>query len=147
MFNSVSREEFDREHEQRVKSDTAAEFAVDSLHTANEHIARLTALLESERVRHDAKVTDLLDRFSPKPVLTFTGNGVISAAPAPPLSSQQLSRLPAIGKRGVRERNAHVREAEEREELAAKEKDTQTRLEGLTEAELRSLDSSLKGEQ
>jgi len=96
MFGYVTQKEFDFEHELRLKAEAREEL--------------LRQQLKEESERHERQIQDLLDRYQPKPVAAITGSGERVQ-----LSSEELRRMPAIGKRGMAERHRLVGEAEARE--------------------------------
>lgn len=110
MFDYVNKKEFDAEHELRVKAEAAAALA-------REAEQRALAMLESERAAHRQELADVLDRFAPKPKDPVPGFGVPGRGP----TYEEIMHVPAVGKRGLRERNAAALEAKAREEAESKE--------------------------
>jgi hypothetical protein len=100
---------------------------------------KLLDMLQSDRQRHEREMADLLDRLLPKPREPVPGTSVIG----PPPSSAVLSRTPAVGKRGIRERNAAVQDAQLREEEESEERKIERRRNSLTSEEARRLDEQI----
>lgn len=107
MFGYVPMEKYDAEHELRIRAEAAAEEARLVAH-------RLFATIENERIQHREEMKDLLERALPKPVPPVPGFGVPGMIPGH-ASYQEIMGTPAVGKRGVRERNAAARDAMARE--------------------------------
>jgi hypothetical protein len=114
MFDYVPRKDLDVERERRIRAEAEVENAREEVATVNSRLAEMTALLGAERERHRQEMTDLLDRLLPKPKDPVPGFGVPSALGGP--SYEDIIRTPAVGKRGVRERNAAARDAKARED-------------------------------
>jgi len=122
----VSKKAYDSEREARLRAESL-----------NDSLLRL---LESERAAHRQEVADLLVRSLPKPREPVPGFGLPAALP---VSAAELSRMPAVGKRGVRERNAAVRDAELREEQRESQKQLTERRSALSPEEARRLDEQI----
>lgn len=133
MFDYVSKREFDLEHDLRVKAEAAAAEARQLAVSAME-------MVKSERVAHRQEMADLLDRTLPKPTDPVPGFGVPGNLP---LSYEEILKIPAIGGRGLRERNAAAREAKLRDEAVGKESDGATRRATLTPEEQAAVDRQI----
>lgn len=144
MFDYVSRKDFDEERALRIRAEATAEAARAQLDDLNEQIAQLTSLVERERARHQEMTLDLLDRYSPKPPdrsNLFLGASEGSAH----LSSAEIRRMPAVGKRGMAERNRRLAEAEAREMKEEDEGAADERRATLSPEEQKSLEKSIPG--
>jgi hypothetical protein len=139
MFDYVSREKFESEHALRLRADAALERASEQIASLYEAHAQLLKMVESERERHEEAMKDALDRFAPKPKDPVPGFGVVANLP----TYEEILRMPAVGKRGVRERNAAALEAKTREELAEKEDDVAKRRATLTPEEQAVVDQQI----
>jgi hypothetical protein len=140
MFDYVSQAVLDAERERRIRAEVAVEQAAAQIARLSEINAQLFSLLERERERHQEAITDTLDRLMPKPKDPLPGFGLPGAGV---LTSEQLAHLPAVGKRGLRERNAAVREAKTREEAEEAENDGASRRAVLTPDEQAVVDSQV----
>lgn len=109
MFRFVSAEQYETEKTLRVQ----AEARVSVLESQN---AELLRMLETERTRHAAERTDLLDRIVPKIEAAQAGDGK-----SMPFTSQQVWRMPAYGKTDMQRRNTEARQLE-REEMSEDER-------------------------
>lgn len=114
MFGYVSRKDLEAERELRIRAEATAVRAREEVASANERLAEMAALLGDERERHQQEKTDLLDRLLPKPKDPVPGYGVPGALVGP--TYEEIMNTPAVGKRGVRERNAAARDAKARED-------------------------------
>jgi hypothetical protein len=101
----------------------------------------LLRVFQQEREAHARQLTDVLDRALPKPQTPQPGFGL------PPglvtASADALRRVPAVGKRGIRERNAAVRDADERENHSSQETEVARQRGALNEDEMRLLDEQI----
>src|SRR5690242_16373830 len=109
MFDSVSRKDFDVEHDARIKAEAALERASAQIADLYETNAQLLSLVERERERHGQEMQDTLDRFAPKPKDPVPGFGVVGEGRR--ATYEEIMRMPAVGKRGLRERNTAALEA------------------------------------
>ncbi|HKS27812.1 MAG TPA: hypothetical protein VJS44_08335 [Pyrinomonadaceae bacterium] len=134
MFDYVSREKYHAEVAARMRAEAEA---------ANwrEQVRQLTEQNKQERERFDAQLKDLLDRgVPPKP---YTGPLVTGQGIATQLSSKELEALPAVGRYGMRQRAALVREARAREEREEAEAKVERQKEALAPDEAADLEESL----
>ncbi len=129
MFDYVSRETFNTEHELRLRAEASLERASAQIADLYETNTELLKMLEAERQRHEEAMRDALDRFAPKPKEPVPGFGIPGATE---LSYEQIMRIPAVGKRGLRERNAAALEAKQRDEITEQQDDAESRRAVLT---------------
>jgi hypothetical protein len=122
MFDYVQRREFEAEHDRRVK----AEATVEAL---QQQLSMLLKLLN-----------EFTERSLPKATPPAPGFGL---PPGAPYSSTEILSIPAVGKRGIRERNAAARMADARNEAEAKENDALSRRASLSAEERKILDAQI----
>jgi hypothetical protein len=132
MFDYVSREKYEAEHDARIR----AEAKVEAL---SEQVATLTQLL---RDLNNGQ-TDLLDRVLPKPKDTpvITGEGLSA------LTAEEIMEIPAVGKSGIKTRLHWAGKARAREADAKKEERLREHREDLTDEELELVDRKLEMEK
>lgn len=140
MFDFVSRDKFDAEHELRVRAEASLERAHAQIADLYETNSQLLTMMGTERERHEEAMRDALDRFAPKPKDPVSGFGVPGAAD---LTYEQIMRMPAVGKRGLRERNAAALEAKQREDMAEQQSDAGGRRAVLTPEEEHLVDQQI----
>lgn len=133
MLGFVSQEKYDAEHELRLRAESEAT-------ALREQVKWLQEQIEEENERHQQNVVDVLDRFQPKPeaLKIPPGTGI-----PPFLSSTEIFKIPAAGKRGMRERNRAALEAQAREEKEERQHKLESQREVLSEDELESVDDSI----
>lgn len=142
MFDNVSRKEFDAERELRIRAEASAARAYEQIADLNERTTELLSLIARERETHHQEMADLLDRVLPKPKDPVPGFGVPGAGDQH-LTYEEIMSTPAVGRRGVRERNALARDAKVREEQQDKADDAGKRRAVLTPEEQQELDNQL----
>jgi hypothetical protein len=133
----VSQEKYEAERDARVRAEAIVE-------TLRGQIALLQGELKTERER----VSALVEHIAPKPqapdsTLAWTGKG---DGPAQ-LTSEQIMAIPAVGGRGLRQRNNAARLAKLRDVKKAEEEDAGARRAVLTEEEEQILDESIPGKR
>jgi hypothetical protein len=121
-FGFITQREFEEEHQRRLRAEGEAD-------AARLQIAALNSLVQ-----------ELLDRSMPKP--PPPGFGLPGINPAA-ISSTEIYKIPAVGKRGIRERNAAARDADLRLEEQAQANQQQHRRAILTPEEQRILDAQI----
>lgn len=133
MFDSVSRKDYE------LAIQSAARAAAEAKHW-RELSQHLVAQLADQQARHEHAVVDLLDRLQPKPA----GAGpFFNSASAPQLSASQVRTIPAVGKRGIRERNALARALEMAEAEATQAAQRAQGRASLSAAEVAALDAQI----
>jgi small-conductance mechanosensitive channel len=127
MFGYVTEDKYIQERDARIR----AEAVSDTLRT---QIEDLKADLDEERKR----VERLVSHIAPEPEkpVAFTGMPLH-------LSSQQLRKVPAVGKRGIRQRASEVSEAIAREKQEASENQVEAQREVLNDEELNIVDEAV----
>lgn len=134
MFGQSLQKDLDYEHELRIKAEAHSEFL-------SEQVRSLTASLETERAAHRRQFDGLLAKVLPVKAEPPTMDGL---PPSPfRLTSEALRQMPAVGRRGLAERDRLVREAKEREAKEADEQDFERRQATLTEEEKEQIDNAI----
>jgi len=87
-------------------------------------------------------VHELLDRVAPKPIAPGFGLPP-GLSPTQHVSATEILKVPAVGKRGIRERNAAARDADLRDEVLEQARIKEHRRVGLTPAEQELLDRQI----
>lgn len=140
MFDYVSRETFNSEHELRLRAEASLERASAHIVDLYETNTLLLKMLGEERQRHEEAMRDALDRFAPKPKDPVPGFGVPGATE---LTYEQIMKMPAVGRRGIKERNAAALDAKQREEMTEQQNDAESRRAVLTPDEEAAVDKQI----
>jgi hypothetical protein len=127
MFGYVIRHEYEAERDRRIRAEAEAD-------AARQQVAQLLKL-----------VGELAERLPPKTPVPGFGviPGVTPGLPAAGYSAGEIMKIAAVGKRGIRERNAAAREADIRDEREASERDVGQRRATLSPEEQQLLDKQI----